>query len=191
MNVIQEKLLADGEFVNQVASLVGVIADKLPSNGNLSDEIESFINDSVEESMSDQEVDVGAIVDEKMDELDVDSKIDDYDMTDKVADCVDNMDVLNEEQVTEIANQALYEYDWYQLIRDHDLLTRDELDIDDKVEEIVDAKMFSFFQSLMFMSFHDDTEAWLETIRKGAITKHLADEKARAEEAPPSVPVEV
>ena len=70
MNVIQEKLLADGEFVNQVASLVGVIADKLPSNGKLSDEIESFVNDSVEESISDQEVDVGAIVDEKLEELD-------------------------------------------------------------------------------------------------------------------------
>ena len=175
MNVIQEKLLADGEFVNQVASLVGVIADKLPSNGKLSDEIESFVNDSVEESISDQEVDVGAIVDEKMD---------DYDMTDKVSDALDGLDVLNEDQVTEIASQALYDYDWYQVISDHDLLTRDELDIDDKVEEIVDAKMFSFVQSLMRKQFDADTTEWLDRLRQRAVSDHLAaNAKAESTEA--------
>jgi hypothetical protein len=141
--------------------------------------------------MSDQDVDIGVIVDEKIEEYDMDSKIDDYDMSDKVSDALTGLDVLNEEQATEIASQAIYDYDWYEVISDHGLVTRDELDIDDKVEEIVDAKMFSFFQELMLKLFESDTETWLDTVKRAAVTKHLADEKARAEEAPPSIPVEV
>ena len=165
MNVIQEKLLADGEFVNQVASLVGVIADKLPSNGKLSDEIESVIKDKVEESISDQDVDVGAIVDQKMDDYDIDYKIDDYDMSDKIDD-----------------------YDMSYKIDEYDMSDKiDEYDMTDKVE----GYMFSFFQQLMLKLFESDTETWLDTVKRAAVTKHLADEKARAEEAPPSVLVEV
>ena len=172
MNMIQEKLLADGEFVNQLASLVGVIADKLPSNGKLSDEIESFVNSSVEESMSDQDVDIGVIVDEKIEEYDmydkVESALNDYDMSDKVSDALEGLDVVNEDKATEIANDALYDYDWWQVISDHDLLTRDNLDIDDKVEEIVDAKLFGFMKELMLKFFGEDTETWLGAVRAEA-----------------------
>ena len=179
---VKTNLLASGEFVDQVASLVGVLADQLPSNGTLPENIESFVKEKVEESMSDQDVDIGTIVDEKIEE---------YDMSDKVSDALNGLDVVDEDQATEIANQALYDHDWYEVISDHGLVTRDDLDIDDRVEEIVNAKLFVFMQEIIQKCFKSDFDEWKDDVGRGAVMNHLAGEKASAEEAPPSIPVEV
>ena len=47
---VKEKLLADGEFVELLTSLVGVIADKLPSGGDVT---EKYVDDRIDEKLDD------------------------------------------------------------------------------------------------------------------------------------------
>ena len=88
MNTIQEKLLADGEFVNLLTSLVGVIADKLPSGGDVT---EKYVDDRLDEKLDDKQIDVEAIAEEVVGNYDMSEKINDavYDTEDYVVSKID------------------------------------------------------------------------------------------------------
>jgi len=160
---VKENLLASGEFVNQVASLVGVIADKLPSNGTLPENIESFVTEKVEESMSDQDVDIGVVVEQKIEEYDM------YDKVDGVLDNYDLSDKIDDFDMSDKIDERLSEFDWAE-----------------KVEQIVDDKLFSFVQSLMLKQFDADTTEWLDRLRQRAVSDHLAaNAKAESTEDAP------
>jgi len=95
---------------------------------------------------------------------------------------------MNSDNVDEAIFDALYNYDWSQVVSDEDLVRYS--DLDERIEECFDAKMFSFLQSMMLSMFEDDMTTWRLAIERGAVSQHITKEnEAKENEAKEESPV--
>ena len=168
MNTIQEKLLADGEFVNLLTSLVGVIADKLPSGGDVT---EKYVDDRLDEKLDDKQIDVEAIAEEV---------VGNYDMSEKINDAVYDKSLVDEDRASEIAEGAIDDYDWYNVISNNEIATEDY--VVSKIDEAMDDRTFIFLQEILQKCFVHNYEAWKEEIGMTAVRKDVEEREAKKKE---------
>jgi len=131
MSDIKEKL------VKQASKLVCTIADNLSSGEGYTEEgLEERINEYVNDAIDNQDID------NKVEEA-----LAEADLSDRMQDALDNNhSIVDEDKATELANDAIGEIDWYDVISDNDLATEDW--VDKRIREEMDAKLFSFLQNV-------------------------------------------
>ena len=163
MSEVKEKI------IKQATKLASTIADSLSSGGDLSLDMSQEISSKVDDAVENMDID------------------------DKVQNVLDNNDVVTEDRVAELANDAIYDHDWSTVISDQDLVYNSELDdkvmgvidevVDEKIESVFDAKLFSFLQGVMRKCFEDDVEAWMHAIRQQGVNKYLEEQKEKEDES--------
>ena len=81
----------------------------------------------------------------------------------------------------ECAEEAVCECDWNQVISDHDVVTSDSLGdrMDEKIEEVFDAKLFGLLQEFILNQFKPDVEAWMDEIRRQGVNKYVEEQKEK------------
>ncbi len=155
MSDIQQLLL------DQATELVQTLTSALSSGGDLSSDIESKIDERVDE-----------VIDEKMD------------------DAISSSDLIpNDDQIrdtaSEAASEAIYDTDWYSIMCDHDIASRDYVEerVDERFDELIDDKLFTFMQDIMMKVFEDENNRWIERIKQAGVNEHLELKKKEEEEA--------
>ena len=166
---------------NEIKNKYNEIAESI---GNLLESIGDELNGMGSELSLNQKDDITEIVREEVENIDID---------DKVCDVIDNhSEIMNSDNVDEAISDALYNYDWSQVVSDEDLVRYS--DLDERMEECFDAKMFSFLQDMLGNMFEDDYKAWRSAIERGAVSQHIAKEneaKEAKEESPVLTPEQV
>ena len=172
MSEVKEKI------IKQATKLASTIADSLSSGGDLSLDMSQEIDSKVEEAVEN---------------MDIDSKVEGV---------ICNSDaVLNDDNVRDIAGEAVSDYDWTQVISDNDLVFNSELDdkvkdvidevVDEKIEGVLDAKLFGLLQEFILNQFKPDAEAWMDAIRRQGVNKYLEEQKEKEEQPSDSTPAQV
>ena len=164
MSDIKEKL------VKQASKLVCTIADNLSSGEGYTEEgLEERINEYVNDAIDNQDID------NKVEEA-----LAEADLSDRVQDALDNNhSIVDEDKATELANDAIGEIDWYDVISDNDLATEDW--VDKRIREEMDAKLFSFLQDVALKCFEHDHQAWMDAIRQQGVNEYKVTEKIEME----------
>ena len=169
---------------NEIKNKYNEIAESI---GNLLESIGDELNGMGSELSLNQKDDIREMVREEVGDIDFD---------DKVCDALDNnSEIMNSDNVDDAISDALYNYDWSQVVSDEDLMRKHELtdsyELEEKIEECFNAKAFGFFQSMMLSMFKDHMHAWRRAIERGAVSQHVSMENEVKEESPVLTPEQV
>ena len=144
----------------------------------------------VKQKLLDQATELARTIDEYVDDAidnqDIDNKVEEalgnVDFDEKVQDALDNNHrIVDEDKAMEIAHDAIGDTDWYTIMSDNDIATTDW--VDERIQEEVDAKLFTFLQDVTQKCFEHDHQAWMDAIRQQGVTQYLTQKKKEEEEA--------
>tara|TARA_R100000808_G_scaffold9694_1_gene26370 strand:+ start:1459 stop:1971 length:513 start_codon:yes stop_codon:yes gene_type:complete len=162
---------------NEIKNKYNEIAESI---GNLLESIGDELNGMGSELSLNQKDDITEIVREEVENIDID---------DKVCDALDNnSEIMNRDNVDEAISDALYDHDWSQVISDEDLVRN--YDLDERIKECFDDRMFYFFRNMMVKVFENDMNDWRTRLENAAVNRHIAKEnEAKEKEAKEESPV--
>tara|TARA_Y100001963_G_scaffold141738_1_gene210330 strand:- start:726 stop:1238 length:513 start_codon:yes stop_codon:yes gene_type:complete len=162
---------------NEIKNKYNEIAESI---GNLLESIGDELNGMGSELSLNQKDDITEIVREEVENIDIDDKV--YDALDN------NSEIMNRDNVDEAISNALYDHDWSQVVSDEDLVRNS--DLDERIEECFDDRMFCFFRNMMVKVFEDDMNDWRTRLERAAVSQHIAKEnEAKENEAKEESPV--
>tara|TARA_R110000824_G_scaffold106335_2_gene251236 strand:+ start:3328 stop:3837 length:510 start_codon:yes stop_codon:yes gene_type:complete len=153
------------QLLDQATELVRTLTGALSSGGDLSSDMESKIDEKVDEKVEE-------VIDEKVNEA-----------------ISNSHEVPDEYKVKEWAAEEFTESDWCSVISDNDIAT--ETWVDEKVDELVDDKLFTFMQDIMKKVFDSENNLWIERIKREGVHEHLELKKKEEEQATEQVNQEV
>lgn len=161
--------------MDQATALAKTVGENLSSGKGYTEEgLEERINEYVNDAIDTQDIDNK--VEEAIEGIDFDSK---------VQDVLDNSStIVDEDKVTELANDAISDIDWYYVISDNSLATEDYVDeiVNERVEACVDDKLFSVLKDIVLKCFERSAETWMDDIRQQGVDLHLELKKKEEEQ---------
>ena len=169
---------------NEIKNKYNEIAKSI---GNLLESMGDELNGMGGELSLNQKDDIREMVREEVGDIDFD---------DKVCDALDNnSEIMNRDNVDEAISNALYDHDWSQVVSDEDLMRKHELtdsyELEEKIEECFDDRMFCVFRNMMVKVFENDMNDWRTRLESAAVNRHIAKENEAKEESPVLTPEQV
>lgn len=152
------------QLMDQATELVRTLADALSLTcGYTDDGLEERINEYVDDALEVADIDQ------------------------KVADAICNSDaILNEDNVRDTAVEVVRDYDWNEVIQSNDVATENW--VEERIDGLLDDKMFTYVQDFMMRFFKSETDRWLDNVRDHAITEHtIKKQKEEKQEEPVAV----